>query len=40
VEPLVQALEAQYLDELLPTHDAAEGIAAWLEKRAPRWQDR
>jgi cyclohexa-1,5-dienecarbonyl-CoA hydratase len=40
VEPLVPVLEAQYLDELLHTHDAIEGVDAWLAKRAPRWQDR
>ena len=40
VEPLIHALEAQYLDELLATHDAVEGVNAWLEKRLARWQDR
>jgi cyclohexa-1,5-dienecarbonyl-CoA hydratase len=40
VEPLIHALEKQYLDELLATHDAAEGVDAWLEKRPARWQDR
>jgi cyclohexa-1,5-dienecarbonyl-CoA hydratase len=40
VEPLVRTLEAQYLDELLLTHDAVEGVDAWLEKRNPRWEDR
>jgi cyclohexa-1,5-dienecarbonyl-CoA hydratase len=39
-EPLIQALERQYLDELLATHDAAEGVDAFFEKRAARWQDR
>jgi len=29
-----------YLDELLPLADAAEGLAAYAEKRAPRWQHR
>lgn len=32
------ALEHQYLHELMATHDAPEGIAAFLEKRAPRWR--
>jgi len=40
VEPLIHALEAQYLNELLGTHDAEEGVNAWLEKRPARWQDR
>lgn len=39
VEPLIDTLERQYLDELLSTRDAAEGIDAWFEKRPPRWQD-
>ncbi|MEP7027164.1 MAG: enoyl-CoA hydratase-related protein [Candidatus Eisenbacteria bacterium] len=33
-------VEALYLERLMATHDANEGIAAWGEKRAPRWQDR
>ena len=32
-------LERQYLNELMAGHDANEGIAAFLEKRAPKWED-
>jgi cyclohexa-1,5-dienecarbonyl-CoA hydratase len=32
--------EQIYLDELMKTEDAREGIAAWLEKRKPEWSDR
>jgi cyclohexa-1,5-dienecarbonyl-CoA hydratase len=31
------ALERLYVDELMATHDANEGIAAFLEKRSPVW---
>ncbi len=30
-------LERLYLEELMKTHDAKEGIAAFLERRAPNW---
>jgi cyclohexa-1,5-dienecarbonyl-CoA hydratase len=33
-------LERLYLAELMGTADAAEGIAAFLAKRTPRWRDR
>jgi cyclohexa-1,5-dienecarbonyl-CoA hydratase len=32
------ALERLYLDELMATPDANEGIGAFLEKRPPRWE--
>ena len=34
---LVRA-EQLYLDELMKTEDAQEGIRAWLEKREPKWK--
>ena len=33
-------LERQYLDELMQTTDAAEGCAAFMEKRPPVWRNR
>ena len=32
-------LERMYLDELMQTNDANEGIASFLEKRKPNWSD-
>lgn len=32
-------LERLYLDTLMSTHDAAEGVAAFLDRRPPRWRD-
>jgi cyclohexa-1,5-dienecarbonyl-CoA hydratase len=32
-------LEALYLSQVLPTEDAAEGVAAFLEKRRPSWRN-
>ena len=37
--PVLVAAERLYLDGLLATHDAAEGIQAWIDKRPPAWQD-
>ncbi len=37
-EPVLDELERLYLDELLPTEDASEGVRAWMEKRPPRWE--
>ena len=37
--PLDEA-ERQYVAELLPSHDANEGIASFLERRKPAWEDR
>ena len=33
----IEALESLYLGGLMATHDANEGIAAFLEKRRPEW---
>jgi cyclohexa-1,5-dienecarbonyl-CoA hydratase len=32
-------LERFYVDELMETHDANEGIASFMEKRKPDWQN-
>jgi cyclohexa-1,5-dienecarbonyl-CoA hydratase len=37
LDDLLPDLERLYLEELMRTHDANEGIAAFLEKRLPRW---
>ena len=39
-EPALAAAERLYLERVLPTHDAAEGVRAFAEKRAPEWKDR
>jgi cyclohexa-1,5-dienecarbonyl-CoA hydratase len=34
----IKAMEELYLKELMATHDANEGLAAFLEKRKPSWK--
>jgi len=38
--PYIERSERLYLKELLPTHDAMEGLNAFLGKRAPQWKNR
>lgn len=39
LDALLPALERLYLDELMATHDANEGIAAFLERRSPEYRN-
>lgn len=34
----LEELERLYLEDLMSTHDAAEGLRAFLEKRSPQWK--
>jgi cyclohexa-1,5-dienecarbonyl-CoA hydratase len=34
------ALEELYVEELMATGDAVEGLQAFLEKRPPKWRNR
>lgn len=40
IRALLPEVERLYLEELMRTHDAVEGIDAFLQRRAPRWQNR
>jgi cyclohexa-1,5-dienecarbonyl-CoA hydratase len=39
LEPSLQAIEGIYLNELMKTHDAQEGLEAFMEKRKPVWKN-
>jgi cyclohexa-1,5-dienecarbonyl-CoA hydratase len=39
LEPSLHLIEKIYLDELMKTHDAMEGLKAFLEKRKPTWKN-
>jgi len=39
VEQGLAEAERLYLNDLMVTHDAREGVRAFLDKRAPRWKD-
>ena len=40
VQARLEAMERLYLDGLMSTRDAVEGLTAFLEKRPARWEDR
>jgi cyclohexa-1,5-dienecarbonyl-CoA hydratase len=40
VRAKIAAVERTYLDELMKTHDAVEGLEAFVAKRAAQWQHR
>ena len=39
LEPSLRLIEDVYLDKLMKTHDAHEGLKAFLEKRKPEWKN-
>jgi len=39
LEPSLKIIEDIYLNELMKTHDAMEGLNAFLEKRKPAWKN-
>jgi 1,4-dihydroxy-2-naphthoyl-CoA synthase len=39
LEPSLKLIEDIYLNELMNTSDAQEGLKAFLEKRKPEWKN-
>jgi len=39
LEPALKVIEKIYLDDLMKSYDAHEGLSAFLEKRKPEWKD-
>jgi cyclohexa-1,5-dienecarbonyl-CoA hydratase len=39
IEALLPGLERAYLEELLRSDDAVEGVRAWMDRRSPVWKD-
>ena len=39
LEPSLQVIEDIYLNQLMKTHDANEGLKAFIEKRKPVWKN-
>jgi cyclohexa-1,5-dienecarbonyl-CoA hydratase len=39
LEPSLQSIEDIYINQLMKTHDAHEGLKAFLEKRKPEWKN-
>jgi cyclohexa-1,5-dienecarbonyl-CoA hydratase len=40
LDSALKEIESLYLNELMKTHDANEGISAFVEKRKPEWRNR
>ena len=38
-EQAIKPIETIYMEELMKTHDANEGLAAFMDKRQPEWKD-